>query len=235
MIFNKITKTLLVGALLILPACGPTASSPNTGLPSVEDPVGQPPATPEVPDLKSVISGGFADRVQVLQLDAEKGELLLSIPLGKNVSVNFSEREISSKLPGARIYSSTGSDGNKYIVVAVPLRYVLRNVTQIPKGTLPSGDPLPALPAGELPTVALAISNSNNVKVHLYVGMDAVGIFVESRFNPFIGLEYDILNKTQQKVGVFALIPAKGAYQGGFFLGIRLKEDIARALDRFIK
>lgn len=228
---KTLMKIILVGAIVLLPACGPTSSAPQG--PGVEDPAGH---APEVPDVKSTVSGGFADQVSVLQLDPEKGELLLTIPLGKSINVTISERPINEeKLPGARIYSATGTDGNKYIVVAVPLRYVLRNVTQIPAGKLPNGDPLPNMPAGELPTIALSISNSNNVKVHLFVGTDALGVFVESPFNPFLALDYDILNRSQQKIGVLALIPAKATYQGGFFLGIRLRPELARALDSFIK
>jgi hypothetical protein len=190
MVFTKVTKAFLVAGLMLLPACGPDGGFSRLPSSGVEDPTnGQVPVPPEeVPDLKGFISGGIADRVQVLSLDAVKGELLISLPLGKSISVNLPEMPIE-KLPGARVYSSTSSDGTKYIVMAIPLKYVLRNVTTIPAGRLPNGDALPNMPAGELPTIAFSVANSSKVKIHLFVGMDAVAIFVDISLNTLICLE----------------------------------------------
>lgn len=243
---NNMTKWMLVGALLLLPACGKkggfTTEFADVKVGSEEGSLGgtfpepeTPPPVEEKVDLKGFISGGSNDKKQVLFLDTEKGELLLKLPLGKNISVNLFDMQVS-KLPGVRIYTSTDFNTNeKSIVLAIPLRYVLRNVTTIPAGRLPNGDALPDMPGGEMPTLGLTVDESKKVRAHLYVGADAVGLFIESSFNPVIPVGFDIISKTQQKVGIFALVPKKGEHQGGFFLGIRLHQTLARALDQFIR
>jgi hypothetical protein len=240
---NKLTKGLLLAIAVMLSACGKNGGGFTTGTVSEAlkggsgngsqgGVVDNPPA--ETTNLKGFVSGGQNDGQQVLSFDPVAGEFLLAVPLGKLIAVSLTSTEIP-QYPGTRLYTSDGNDGTKYIVLAVPLRYILRDVTMEPKGRLPNGDALPEMPGGELPFAAFAIAK-NNVKIYLYVGMDSVGVFVEeSEINPFIGLSWPIVNQVQQKVGTFALIPEKGSFPGGFFLGIHLDAKIARALDKFIR
>ncbi len=138
-------------------------------------------------------------------------------------------------MPGAKLYSSVNTEGQKTLNLVIPLKHVLRNIASIPAQRLPNGDPLPDMPGGELPSHGLSVAGSNGLKVNIYVGSDAVGIFLETNFDPKFSFGVDIRSQMQQKVGIFALIAAKTSFKPGVFLGVHLDARLARALDKFVR
>ena len=235
------TNTLLVITLLLVSACGPhgfqskdeagLVSGLETGLSEVLP--GTPIPTPSE-NLKGFIASGSNEGQQVVWLDAAKGELVLSAPLPTGFSLNLLETSVPN-LKGAKLYSSVNADGKKTLNLVIPLKHVLRNVASIPAQSLPNGDPLPDMPGGELPSYGLSVAGSNGLKVNIYVGSDAVGIFFETNFDPKFSFGVDIRSQMQQKVGIFALIAAKTPFKPGVFLGVHLDARLARALDKFIR
>lgn len=184
------------------------------------------------------------DKVQTLDLDKEAGELIVSMPLGLDSSIVVGGGTVP-QLPGVTFYTNIGSDGKTYLVVRVPVRYFLRGVTTIPANRLPNGDPLPKMPAGEYPSVAFDLNTigPDGKKVYLFVGVDAIGVFIESTLPSCADLHlpfcvnvfsFDIKNTDKTKVvGSFSIVMPKAPYLGGFFISTVLSPELARILDEY--
>ncbi|MFZ4404796.1 MAG: hypothetical protein ACOYOK_11900 [Pseudobdellovibrionaceae bacterium] len=182
-------------------------------------------------DMKSYISGGSYDGSLAIDLDKVKGTLILNLPLGVNPFIEVTSLEIP-KLPGVQFYTYVSASGTDYLAISVPLKYILHGVTFLSPGQLPNGDRLPQVPGGELPTTAVTISSKNNVKLNLYLGVNVIGLYVESPYNPYVNLTLPIKNSAKTKViGYFSTIAKKGTNQGGFFISAILPTDIAKILD----
>lgn len=233
----SLQKWALLAILVLLPACGPkgfsTLSESENGSNKTNGQNKSPPL-PSSTELKGFVDNGTFENKQVLGIDPVAGEVLLSVPLGFNVLIDLPETPIE-KLPGAKMYSATADDGSRSLVLSIPLKYVLRGASQIPSGKLPNGESLPNMPAGEMPFIGLSFPGQDNYRIFLYVGMDAVGVFVETKFNPTIRVGVRILNRNQRQIGNLYMIPALNGARGGFFLGIVLPSALARVLDQFVR
>ncbi|MEK7356360.1 MAG: hypothetical protein AAB250_07915, partial [Bdellovibrionota bacterium] len=88
------------------------------------------------------------------------------------------------------------------------------------------------VPDGELPSTAVQLTRTNT-KATIYLAPSMVGVFVNSSFNPYIDLTLPIRNEARTKTwGYFSTISEKnGAGSGGFFIAIKLPDDIARILE----
>jgi hypothetical protein len=89
------------------------------------------------------------------------------------------------------------------------------------------------MPTGEYPTLGLAIDAGSNNKVYLFIGVNAVGIFVESGFFPeYLGITAPIKNKAATRtLGYFTIVPKAGAQKGGLFLSFLMPKDLATIID----
>ncbi len=226
--FNKI---VLFGGMALLSACGsPSQTSPATST-NLDQGIVAPVNTES---FKGFVNGGVYDNQQVLSVDLNKKEFQVSVPLGRNVALNLVDTPIA-ELPGAHAYTSVLADGSKVLVLAVPFKYSLKDLPKLPKGVLPSGDPLPGAVPGPLATKAFPLGGKDNVILHLYFGSDTLGIFVETNFDPFASIQADILNKVKDHLGNLTLIPAKGTFRPGVYLAMTLPAKLARQLDRFVQ
>jgi hypothetical protein len=239
---NKITSLVMAAGLsTLLTACGGSngfqaassvlgqnnSSSVGSGGSSTTTPAA--PSAYQQLNYAGQISGGIYDKVQTISLDKTNNALIIALPIPANpmleVSIEFPQ------LKGVELKAYQDNNGNSYLAVSIPLSYVLHGVSTIPASALPSGDPLPQMPSGELPSLGLSITNSS-VKVHLYIGVNAVGMFIETNFNPYIGLTLPIKNSAgTQVLGYFSMIPQKGTYNGGFFMSAVLPNDVAKIID----
>ncbi|MCX7979071.1 MAG: hypothetical protein N2578_08715, partial [Bdellovibrionaceae bacterium] len=73
------------------------------------------------------------------------------------------------------------------------------------------------------------------IRDSLYVGVEAVLLYVESSFvdNSPLWFQFPIMNKARTKYyGYFGIILPKNNHKGGFYLSARIPSDIARILDR---
>ena len=245
---KKITHTIkiamtLISTLIIAGSLGCAKSGFQSSSSSATDPGSQDglsapltsqPISDKI-DVSSFISGGSYDKLQTVALDRVKKDLLLRMPLGTNIFITTGSGSVSTRYPDITFETEMSADGTAYITLRIPLKYVLRGVTGINPQRLPNGDPLPMIPSGELPSLGFTINNQNKVKLYVYLGVDIVGLYVESPFNPYIGITVPIKNQAGTKyVGYFSTVPAKSTFQGGFFLSFQLPPDLATLLDKYI-
>lgn len=186
-------------------------------------------------EMKGWISGGSESDTLSIDIDKPNKALLLRLPLGMNGNVEITEAEVP-QLPGVKFYTyDDPNNGKTYMVISVPFTYVIRGVNTLPPTKLPNGDALPQIPSGELPSLAVPVGHSKDVKMYLYVGVNVVGVYVETPFDPYIKATFSIKNQAKTKVlGYFSTIPAKGSYQGGFFLSSTIPNEIALILEKVL-
>lgn len=242
----KTQITLLVATALLASGCG-QGFSPAAGLLSNSnsslgnDGSGSVPAPP-VSDSDSAfksypsdgaISGGTYDQQQVITIDKEKKELVIYLPMIQiPILDSFVSNSPIPQIPGAVIGSEKLPDGSSAVALRIPLSKLLNGVESLPASRLPNGDPLPAIPDGELPSIAVQLSKRGNAKASIYLAPSVVGIFVNTSFDPRFPITLPIRNQARTKTwGYFSTVPAKGTYQGGFFLSFALPDDLARILD----
>lgn len=192
---------------------------------------------PTAPGWESVqmdgaINGGRFDQTKVVEIDKSAKALILRLPfiagfqIGAQIPVQIRE------IPGATVGIEPNSDGSSSLVLRIPLAHVLKGIDTLPSGRLPNGDALPAIPEGELPSIGLTLSKAGNAKGALYLSPTVVGLFVATKFNPYIALTLPIRNESRTRTfGYFSSVPAKAGFDGGFFISVALPDDLARAID----
>lgn len=197
-------------------------------------------SSPDFSQLDGNIASNKAEYNNFLSLsfDKIKGEFIVAIPLPEGF-FPFTQGNITG-LPGARYSTIIGADGKAKLAVRIPAEYVLKGVKFLPPAKLPNGDDLPAMPAGkgELPGLAMEIpTNSSKSKVYLYVGVNAVGLFVtlpESVKIP-IGFTFPIRNKDRSRtLGYFTYVPYKVVYPAGLFVSSIIPPELAQALMKYL-
>ncbi|MBX3040448.1 MAG: hypothetical protein KF789_07075 [Bdellovibrionaceae bacterium] len=216
------------------------SSTPSSGSNDGQNGGGNTPDPIRNVDLKGYINGGNYDETQTFDFDRTRGELIVRIPLGMDPTVFIGTGSVS-QLPGVTFYTTMNSDGNYHFVISIPVRYVLRGVTTLPSNRLPNGDPLPMMPAGELPSVAFTLNPKSSRKAYLYMGVDAIGLYIESEWmtckagTPLcLSLSFPIRNQAKSKVvGYFSLLPGKNGATGGVFISSIIPPEIARILDDY--
>lgn len=166
---------------------------------------------------------------------AEKS-VVLTIPFADNI---LPELEVEvPQLPGAKVVSRLNADQKTELQFSVPIKYLLHGGDVGDPERLPNGDPLPQIPGGELPAFEVSIP-IKNVTLHVYLGAEVLGIYVEIPFDPYVKLTLPI--KTSKKdgsqertLGYLTSIPVKKPYRGGFFVSLKVPDDLARALDELL-
>ena len=172
-----------------------------------------------------------------IDFDRKAGAYLLRIPI-----ISFPEATFDmtfAEYPGLRLYVEFVSS-KPYITLFIPVKYVLRNVTEVP-AKLPNGDPVPLFPSGEPPSKGILLTPNKERKVYLYLSAEAFGVFVESNFDPtnvggisLTNLVIPIKDKSQLKnLGYLTLIARKGDHKGGFFVSHRIDPKLGKILDEY--
>lgn len=182
--------------------------------------------------VDGTIGGGRFNNAQVLKLDLQNKLLEVRVPFLPGISLGAFSAVSIPQVSGASVGLETMPDGALSLVIKIPLDKVMRGVTGLPKGKLPNGDRLPSIPDGELPSVGLQIDKNGAIKGSLYLSPTVIGIFVATKFDPFISLTLPIRNQSRTVTyGYFTSVPAKAGFDGGFFMSIALPDDLARAID----
>lgn len=235
---RNLTITFSLISCLALSACNGNGGF-ATGIASGDNNVGnnngagEPGGTAPDPyqslQYEGYISGGNDSGTLAVDIDKTNGALLLIMPLQLNSFIPSTEGEIPD-LPGVKFMTYKNSKGSSFIAVSVPLRYVLKGASFLNPARLPNGDPLPQIAGGELPSIGLRIPGKNNVQFHLYIGLDTVCIYVSSPFDPYVGMTFPIKHGLNT-IGFLSTVPAKGVYDGGFFLSTHMPDEVARIID----
>lgn len=178
---------------------------------------------------KGTISGGSDDGTLVVDIDKTNNALLLILPLQVNPYIESAQGSIPD-LPDVTFMTYKNDKGASYLAVSVPLRYVRKGASFLNPARLPNGDPLPQVASGELPSVAIAIPGKNNVKFNFYIGVNVVGVFLSSPFDPYVAINFPI-RRGVDTIGYFATVPAKSGFNGGFFMNTQMPDSIAAIID----
>ncbi|CAN5445888.1 hypothetical protein BH10BDE1_BH10BDE1_06550 [soil metagenome] len=182
--------------------------------------------------LDGSISGGRFDKAKAVEIDKVSKTLVIRLPFIAGFSIGAQIPISIPEIPGTTVGIEPNSDGSSALVLRIPLAAVLKGVDTLPSSRLPNGSPLPAIPEGELPSVGVTYNNSGTLKGALYLSPTVVGLFVTTKFDPYIQLTLPIRDAARIRTfGYFTSIPAKPGYDGGFFVSVALPDDLARAID----
>jgi len=182
--------------------------------------------------VEGAVQGGEHDQEKAVSIDKERKELVLLIPMPPNPLVDSNLNVPIPEIPGARLGFETQPDGSKALALRIPLERLLRGIEFLPPSRLPNGDPLPAIPDGELPSIAVKISRWADVKATIYLAPSVVGVFVNTPFDPKFSFTFPIKNKAKTRTwGYLSTVPKKDAFDGGIFLSFVMPEDLARFID----
>lgn len=246
MLQKIITHGLVISTLAVLLACSGKGGFDTQSLNGASDNSSSssgtggdggdsaPPSTPVPNDYqklqyKGFISGGNNDGSLAIDIDKTTNALLIILPLQLNPYIGSAEGEIPD-LPGVKFMTYKDDKGASYFAVSVPLRYVLKGASFLNPARLPNGDALPQVASGELPSLAMAIPGKNKVKFHFYVGVNVVGVYISSPYDPYLALHFPI-RRGVETIGYFHTVPAKSGFDGGFFLNTQMPDSVAAIID----
>lgn len=232
--------TISATACLALTACGPNfqaAQNLTSGGNNASGGGTLPDPQSDFQNMKvdGTVSGGSYGDNEVIAIDKVKKELIVRFPV---LATPFMDPNLMVQVPdiqGAYFTMETMPDGSPTLALRIPLDKVLKGIEFLPPQKLPNGDPLPGVPDGELPAAAVQLTRTST-KATIYLSPSYVGVYVNSSFDPYIALTLPIRNEARTKTwGYFSTIPEKkGIAPGGFFISIKLPDDIARIIDEVL-
>lgn len=207
------------------------SSGQGTAAPPVAAPPG--PSPYDKLDLNAYVSGTTYENEKAFALDKANNALLLYLPLPPGP---FSSVYIDApNVRGVKISTVLDSQQKARVAVSIPLKLIVKNkITTLPSSsTLPGGRALPMMPSGEYPSLGLGLNQKSDNKVYLYIGVNAVGMFVESSYFPeYFGITAPVKNQAGTRtLGYFTIVPKAGANNGGLFLSFLLPKDLAKIID----
>ncbi|MDZ4661159.1 MAG: hypothetical protein SGJ18_06015 [Pseudomonadota bacterium] len=244
---SKISFLMTAAMMVWLAGCEPTEYDSISRDPSCQNCSGNndqnggitdPPADPwqkVEKDMTGYLKMGDK-QVKLIGVDKVNKTLTLRVPI---TGADFPEIIVEiPQLAGARVLTGNDVDGKGFINLEIPLELLLKYVDIGNPKRLPNGDPLPAVPGGELPGVAVNFP-VENVRIHIYLGVEVLGIYVEVPFDPHVKLTLPLKTQkadgTQERtVGYLSSVPKKNQFAGGFFLSLVIPEAIARQLDELL-
>lgn len=189
----------------------------------------------KISDFQGLVSGGAYDQSLVIYIDKNTQSILLVLPIPVLIP-SVTGIEIPD-LPGARLTSYRNPDGSHSLAVSIPLTYIARGAVFLPNQRLPSGDPLPYVPSGELPGFGIQFPQKPDYRLNVYVGVSVAAVFIEL---PDFGLPFGWLTRVKNRdgtkeVGAIGYIPEKGTYAGGMYLATHLPPELARLIDEVLR
>jgi hypothetical protein len=237
--------SLILAATIWLSGCGPSGGFNVAGpLGSSDSPNGssgisEPGVQFDPQDLTGTVSGGPTDGASLVVYDISEQAIEVRIPMAGFLTGIGLDVPIP-KVPGGHAFMDNSNPLDPTLVVAVPAVYVLGKVG-FDAGDLfkdptklPNGNPIPFTPGGEPPVISFLIPKINRT-VQIYLGLNVIGVFVETPFNPMVDLTFPIHNKSKtETIGYFSSVRAVDPYNGGFFVSFNMPSRIAGLLDDYL-
>lgn len=237
---NLVKNTKLFAALvslLILSACSQgfkatgdeALDQESSGNSDTVTPTPSGPSEFDKLDLRGHVDGGMYDKALSFDLDKVNNALIINLPIPANPFIDL-YLDIP-ELKGAKIKAYQDAQQNSFVAISIPLKYVVKGASFLPSNKLPNGQSLPRMPSGEAPS--LAISLGNNQKVHLYIGVNAVGMYIESSYIPSnFGVTLPIKNQARTRIlGYLTIVPKTTNFNGGVFVALPLPAQVAKIID----
>lgn len=244
---GKQRPILLAACLFITAGCGQgfqtqssvCSDSNCTNIGSGQPAGGNPPVPDEANDawknlnVEGSISGGRFAQTPVITLDKDKKLIKLKLPMIASPFLILTREIQIAEIEGSKITWESMPDGSVSMVLTVPLDKYLRGLSFPRKDKLPNGEDLPGIAGGELPSLAVSLVPGRDINATIYLGPSTMAVFVNTPFDPVIRTPaIAVRDQTMTRtLGYFAIIPAVGNYDGGFFVSAALPDDIARIID----
>lgn len=191
----------------------------------------------ETDALNSENAGHLAIYVERAQQSIVLVSPIPSIALGLQVGGKFPELE-HPEYPGLKLISYRVPDGQSYVSLRIPFKYMIKNGQLIEEQTLPNGDSLPVFLDGESPIFAVQFPPQNGLNYYAYFGAGSAALYLETKKDiwpvPF-KKTYRIRNKVKQVVGAIAMLPKTSRSDNGVFLAARLPNGLSRVIDDLIR
>ncbi|MCM2282180.1 MAG: hypothetical protein NDI61_10075 [Bdellovibrionaceae bacterium] len=184
-------------------------------------------------EVDGAISGGRYAQTPVLSLDKNKKLLKLRLPMIPSPYLILTREIPVAEIEGAKISWESLPDGSVAMVLSLPLDKYLKGLTFARRDKLPNGEDLPGIAGGELPSIAVRLVPGKDIKATIYLGPSTLAVFVNTPFDPVIRTPaIPIRDRTTSRtLGYFAIIPAVGDFEGGFYVSASLPDEIARVID----
>lgn len=254
---TKSTKSSLAAlfiALCLLPACAKKGSgfdsSSDSSTATTQDssnsqsqdnpqttPTPQTPAAPnwDQVDMDGYTSGGAYNGKMAVRVDKNAQALTLLLPIPMPVPL-IGTMNIPS-LPGAKLASTADGNGKELLAIQIPLKYIIKGASLGQGQRLPNGDPLPYVPAGELPGFSISLPQIKNYRIYVYLGVNVVATYIElPDFGLPIGWISPVKNKAKTRViGAIGYVPPKMNYTGGMYLATQIPAKTAQQIDNLIQ
>lgn len=187
----------------------------------------------QVQDSSGVL--GFNNAL-AFDFDKTRGEFIIMVPMPSGMI--FTPTGAFNNYPDIRFSPLFDASGKMKMAVRIPIKYVLRGINTINPTRLPSGESLPAMPAGkdELPSFALQFPQSGNVQLNLYVGINALGLYMSLPPSASLPIPFNITLPIKNKAktvtsGYLTYVTAKNGYDSGIFVSTIIPPSIARILE----
>lgn len=251
---KKITSTLsLLLAVTTLTNCSPQGfssssligGSTSNGLNTGGGGSVNPPIIPINPlsslDLQGQVAdstvGSFGNAL-AFDFDKVRGEFIVMIPMPSGVFFNPSG--VFSKYPDITFSPIIDAQGRMKFAVRIPVKYIVKGVQFSTPTALPNGDALPAMPQGmgELPSLGLNFPQHNNTQISLYIGVNAIGLYVTLPTNAALPIGFTLPIRTKDKTktfGYLTYVPAKGSFAPGLFVSSIIPPAVSKILEDYFK
>ena len=182
------------------------------------------------------VQGGPWSNAQVLTINPTTETITLQVPFpaapvgGVGVSIPVTE------IPGATVSISEDTTGQWYFEFTMPLSYLVKGIAYQNPTTLPNGQPLPAIPAGELPSIAAHVTvGGSSTNFYVYGSVKYFAIFFPTpNFNPYVSLQFPIMNSANTEIlGYFDTLAdsTSTSNDAGLYLALVFPQDLQLLLD----
>lgn len=191
-------------------------------------------------DLQGKVDSNDSNFGGALSFDFDKnrGEFIVMIPMPSGVFLTPSGS--FAKYPDITFSPIIDATGKMKFAVRIPVKYIIKGMSTLPKASLPNGDPLPAMPVGygELPSLGLSFPQHSNTQVSLYVGVNAIGLYVTLPTNAALPLGFTLPIRSKDKsktFGYLTYVPAKMNHAPGLFVSTIIPPAVSRILEDYFK
>lgn len=176
--------------------------------------------------------------VLTFDFDKTKAKFIIMVPMPSGMI--FTPSGSFKNYPDITYGPIFDATGKMKMAIRIPIRYVIKGLTIGNPAKLPSGEDLPAMPAGknELPSLALQFPLNDNIQMNLYIGINAIGFFMSLPNQASLPLPFNITLPIKNKdktmtMGYLTYVTAKNGFDSGIFVSSIIPPNVSRILEDY--